>query len=144
MKVFRTIEIAGSALTAHRLWMDIIAQNMANVNTTRTPEGGPYKRKVPIFSERVANPEYLATRAQTAPFLGVRVTYIAEDKHPPRYVYDPSHPDANEEGYVAYPNVNPIREMADMLVATRAYEANLKVVESAKNMWNNAVEVLRT
>ena len=136
MRIFRPLEIAGSSLTAHRLWMELISQNMANANTTRTPEGGPYMRKVPIFAERL-------DEALGASPAGVRVEQIADDALPPRYAYQPDHPDADAEGYVAYPNVNVIREMADMMVASRAYEANLAVVETAQSMWNSALEVLR-
>ncbi len=136
MRIFRPLEIAGSSLTAHRLWIELVSQNMANANTTRTPEGGPYVRKVPIFAERL-------DEALDASPAGVRVEQITDDDLPPRYVYQPDHPDANAEGYVAYPNVNVIREMADMMVASRAYEANLAVVETAQSMWNSALEVLR-
>lgn len=136
MRIFRPLEIASSSLTAHRLWMELISQNMANANTTRTPEGGPYVRKVPIFAERL-------DEALDASPAGVRVEQVADDDLPPRYAYQPDHPDANAEGYVAYPNVNVIREMADMMVASRAYEANLAVVETTQSMWNSALEVLR-
>ncbi|MDD4364860.1 MAG: flagellar basal body rod protein FlgC [Synergistales bacterium] len=137
MLLFRPIDTAGSGLTAHRLWMDVIAENLANVNTTRTPEGGPYVRRVPLFSER------LDDFMRRGPGDGVRVVEIAEDDQPPRLAYEPDHPDADASGYVAYPNVNVVREMADMMVASRAYEANLAVVESAKTMFNGALEILR-
>jgi flagellar basal-body rod protein FlgC len=136
MRLFDSLEIAGSSLTAHRLWMDLISQNLANVNTTRTQDGGPYRRKVPIFAERLEAAEKGAK--------GVRVEKIEEDDLPPRMVYQPEHPDADEEGYVAYPNVNVVREMTDMMAATRAYEANLMVVESAKEIWGSAIDVLRS
>lgn len=136
MRLFDSLEIAGSSLTAHRLWMDLISQNLANVNTTRTQDGGPYRRKVPIFAERLEATEKGAK--------GVRVEKIEEDDLPPRMVYQPEHPDADEEGYVAYPNVNVVREMTDMMAATRAYEANLMVVELAKEIWGSAIDVLRS
>ncbi len=136
MRLFDSLEVAGSSLTAHRLWMDLISQNLANVNTTRTPEGGPYRRKVPIFAERL--------EAAKNDFKGVRVERIETDDLPPRMVYQPEHPDADAQGYVAYPNVNVVREMTDMMVATRAYEANLMVVESAKEIWGSAIDVLRS
>ncbi len=137
MLLFRPIDTAGSGLTAHRLWMDVIAENLANVNTTRTPKGGPYVRRVPLFSER------LDDFMRRGPGDGVRVVEIAEDDQPPRLAYEPDHPDADASGYVAYPNVNVVREMADMMVASRAYEANLAIVESAKTMFNGALEILR-
>ncbi|MBO8154779.1 flagellar basal body rod protein FlgC [Thermovirga sp.] len=134
MKIFKVIDIAGSSLTAHRVMMDVISENLANVNTTRTAEGGPYKRKVPIFEEKLDE----AMEAS-----GVKVKEIATDQSAPRMVYDPGHPDANDDGYVAYPNVSVVREMADMMAASRAYEANLEVVKSAKSMWEAASELLK-
>ena len=138
MKIFDSVEIAGSSLTAHRLWLDTISSNLANINTTRTKAGGPYKRKVPVFAEMLDN-----TIGGYHDIGGVRVLDITEDQGAPRMVYLPDHPDANEEGYVAYPNVNLVREMTDMLVASRAYEANLSVVTTGRDMWNGALEVMR-
>ncbi|EHM09586.1 flagellar basal-body rod protein FlgC [Thermanaerovibrio velox DSM 12556] len=138
MRVFRSVDVAGSALTAHRVWMDAISSNLANANTTRTPEGGPYVRRVPVFQERLM--EALKDGSTAS---GVKVVSLEKDPLPPRMVYQPDHPDANQEGYVAYPNVNVVREMADMMVASRAYEANLTVVETGKAMWNSALEIMR-
>ena len=138
MKIFDSVEIAGSSLTAHRLWLDTISSNLANINTTRTKAGGPYKRKVPVFAEMLDN-----TIGGYHDIGGVRVLDITEDQGAPRMVYQPDHPDANEEGYVAYPNVNLVREMTDMLVASRAYEATLSVVTTGRDMWNGALEVMR-
>ncbi|MDR0764922.1 MAG: flagellar basal body rod protein FlgC [Synergistaceae bacterium] len=149
MRIFRSIDIAGSGLTANRLWMDTISGNLANVNTTRTPEGGPYVRRAPVFQERLMDvtaerdnrPDkgWFGFRSAS----GVRVVDISADETPPRLAYQPDHPDANAEGYVAYPNVNVVREMADMMVASRAYEANLTVVETAKSVWNGALDIMR-
>ena len=138
MRIFESMEVAGSALTAHRLWMDTISSNLANINTTRTLAGGPYKRRVPVFAEMVDK-----TIGGYQDIGGVRVLKIEENQTPPRLVYQPEHPDANADGYVAFPNVNLVREMTDMLVASRAYEANLSVATSARDMWNGALEVLR-
>ena len=138
MKIFDSLEVAGSSLTAHRLWLDTISSNLANINTTRTKAGGPYKRKVPVFAEMLDN-----TIGGYHDIGGVRVLDITEDQGAPRMVYQPDHPDANEDGYVAYPNVNLVREMTDMLVASRAYEANLSVVTTGRDMWNGALEVMR-
>jgi flagellar basal-body rod protein FlgC len=138
MKIFESMEVTGSALTAHRLWMDAISSNLANINTTRTLDGGPYKRKVPLFAEMLDK-----TIGGYEDIGGVRVVEIAEDTTAPRLMYQPEHPDANDDGYVAYPNVNLVREMTDMLVAGRAYEANLAVADSAKTMWNGALEIIR-
>ena len=138
MRIFESMEVAGSALTAHRLWMDTISSNLANINTTRTLAGGPYKRRVPVFAETVDK-----TIGGYQDIGGVRVLEIEEDQTPPRLVYQPEHPDANADGYVVFPNVNLVREMTDMLVASRAYEANLSVATSVRDMWNGALEVLR-
>ncbi|MBL3538777.1 flagellar basal body rod protein FlgC [Aminivibrio sp.] len=138
MRMFRAIDVSGSSLTAHRLWLDSISANLANVNTTRTAEGGPYRRKVPVFAEMLD--KTIGGYEDTG---GVRVVEIATDDTPPRLAYQPDHPDADEEGYVAFPNVNVVREMADMLTAGRAYEANLAVVDAARNMWTGALEIMR-
>jgi flagellar basal-body rod protein FlgC len=138
MKIFESMEVAGSALTAHRLWMDAISSNLANINTTRTLDGGPYKRKLPVFAEMLDK-----TIGGYEDIGGVRVVEIAEDPGDPRLTYQPEHPDANEDGYVAFPNVNLVREMTDMLVASRGYEANLAVADSARSMWTGALEIIR-
>ena len=138
MRIFDSMEVAGSSLTAHRLWLDTISSNLANINTTRTKAGGPYKRRVPVFSEMLDN-----TLGGYHDIGGVRVLEITEDQSAPRMTYQPDHPDANEDGYVAYPNVNLVREMTDMLVASRAYEANLSVVTTGRDMWNGALDVMR-
>lgn len=138
MRMFRAIDASGSALTAHRLWLDSISANLANVNTTRTAEGGPYRRKVPVFAEMLD--KAVGGYEDTG---GVRVVEIAEDESAPRLTYQPEHPDADEEGYVAFPNVNVVREMTDMLAAGRAYEANLAVADAARNMWGAALEIMR-
>jgi flagellar basal-body rod protein FlgC len=138
MKIFESMDVAGSALTANRLWMDAISSNLANTNTTRTVEGGPYKRKIPVFAEMLD--KAIGGHKDIG---GVRVTELAEDQTPPRLSYQPEHPDANEDGYVAFPNVNLVREMTDMLVASRAYESNLAVADTAKNMWNSALDITR-
>ena len=138
MKIFESMDVSSSALTAHRLWMDTISSNLANINTTRTLDGGPYKRKVPVFAEMLDK-----AIGGYEDIGGVRVTQIAEDPTPPRLAYQPEHPDANEEGYVAFPNVNLVREMTDMLVASRGYEANLAVTDAAKVMWSSALEIIR-
>ena len=149
MRIFRSIDIAGSGLTAHRLWMDTISGNLANVNTTRTPDGGPYVRRVPVFQERlleaVGDQDNRIKKGWFGMYSssGVRVADIGTDPTPPRLAYQPDHPDANADGYVAFPNVNVVREMTDMMVASRAYEANLAVVETGKQMWNGGLDLMR-
>lgn len=133
MSLLNTMEISASGLTAQRLRLDIIANNLANAETTRTNNGTPYKRKVPIFREMLDQ--------FTGVSKGVEVIRIVEDNSPFRMVYDPSHPDANQEGYVLYPNVNPVIEMTDMISATRSYEANLALVNASKSMFLKSLEI---
>jgi flagellar basal-body rod protein FlgC len=129
--------------------MDTISGNLANVNTTRTPGGGPYIRRVPVFQERMMEAEAGRENGLAKGWFGfhaasgVRVIDIGTDATPPRLAYQPDHPDANADGYVAYPNVNVVREMADMMVASRAYEANLAVVDTAKTVWNGALDIMK-
>src|ERR1039458_7571897 len=136
--VFAPLAISASALTAERLRMDVISNNIANANTTRTIEGGPYIRQRVVFAPRFdATPAFAPLQAMMTPEglpVGVRVTGIQKDPAPPRMVFDPGHPDANAEGYVAYPNVNPVNEMVDMISATRAYEANITAFNATKSM----------
>lgn len=136
---FRIMDIAASGMTAERFRSEVISNNLANANTTRTENGDPYRRKVVTFRE-VLNKEVNSNDEQLS---GVRVSTIEEDDSPFRLVYDPSHPDANEDGYVKYPNVNVLREMVDLISAQRAYEANVAVVNSAKTMFNSALSIGR-
>jgi len=117
--------------------MDTIANNLANVNTTRTARGGPYRRQMVVFEERLAQAMGRG-RPQGA---GVRVSRIVEDDDPPRLEYNPNHPDANEQGYVELPNINVVTEMVDMISASRAYEANLAALNAAKAMALKALEI---
>jgi flagellar basal-body rod protein FlgC len=146
MGMFTSITTAGSGLTAERMRLDVIADNIANVNTTRTTEGGPYRRSRVIFAPRVAEPywrsPFLPTFLKDRIGEGVRVTAIQKDTaSEPRLVYDPTHPDANADGYVAMPNVDVITEMVDLMSAQRAYEANLTTVESVKQMVSKALDI---
>ncbi|MEZ7891012.1 MAG: flagellar basal body rod protein FlgC [Candidatus Wallbacteria bacterium] len=137
---FKSIDISSSGLTAERLRMDIISNNIANANVTRTESGGPYKRQMPVFAVKSTSAFSLKTLNDSIP-AGVTVEGIVEDETGPRMVYDPSHPDADKEGYVAYPNVNSVREMVDMITCSRAYEANVTAMNSAKNMMLKALEI---
>jgi flagellar basal-body rod protein FlgC len=147
MGIFDAIDISASGLTAERLRMDVIANNIANVNTTRTAEGGPYRRQRLIFTPR--NNDVIFTipfsGGNIKQFVGkgVKVLGIEKDNSPLKLVYDPGHPDANKQGYVAYPNVNIVNEMVDMITATRAYEANVSVIRSEKNIVMKALEIGR-
>lgn len=141
--LFDSFVISASGLTAERLRLDVIADNIANISTTRSTKGGPYRRRTVIFAQRVRqlqNKEYSARQMEGA---GVKVVRIIEDQNPPNVIYDPLHPDANEKGYVSYPNINIVNEMVDMLTATRSYEANATVFEASKGMALKALEIGR-
>lgn len=143
MSLFSSMNISASGMSAQRLRMDVISQNIANVETTRDENGEPYKRKTVVFSEKNTTP-FQEVFMKTAGYLGsgVKVTKIVEDdKTPMRKVYDPSHPDADEEGYVSYPNVNIVQEMTDLIDATRSYEANVTAFNATKNMALKGLEV---
>jgi len=149
MGLFSAINISSTGLTAQRLRMDVIANNIANVNTTRTTEGGAYKRSIVILRPRdesqIFRSPFLPEPFVHGPGKGVRVIKIDKDTKPPRLVYDPSHPDAiksgPKKGYVEMPNVNVVTEMTDMISASRAYEANVTLVNSSKSMFNEALSI---
>lgn len=147
MSIFHSINTSASALTAQRLRMDVISSNMANVDTTRaTLENGqwvPYKRKSVVLEPKEKNfSSFLNTAMDKGvPGQGVKVTKIVEDETPFKLVFDPEHPDANEEGYVQLPNVDPLREMVDLISATRSYEANVTVLNASKGMLMKALEI---
>jgi flagellar basal-body rod protein FlgC len=147
MSFFNAFSISSSALTAQRLRMDIISQNIANVNTTRTEDGTPYRRKTLVFQEREGIPfsQYLSSASKERYISGggVRVSAIVEDPSPFREVYDPGHPDADENGIVQMPNVDVITEMVNMISATRAYEANVTAMNASKSMASKALEIGR-
>jgi flagellar basal-body rod protein FlgC len=163
MKVFSSFEISASGLSAERLRMDVTANNIANVETTRTQAGGPYQRQMVVFEPReeqapfqlpTALSELFGDHDSVAPVLpgdlsqdpsqgqGVRVVGVVADPSPPRMVYEPGHPDANAQGYVAMPNVSMVNEMVDMMSATRAYEANIAAIDSAKSMYQQAISIV--
>jgi flagellar basal-body rod protein FlgC len=141
MKMFDTLAISASGLKAESLRMDTIASNVANANTTRTEEGGPYRRKVAVFQEKLQNEMQRIGFAGGNQGAGVEAIRIAEDQSPFKKIYDPGHPDADEDGYVELPNVNLLNEMVDMMAATRAYEANITVINSSKGMYAKALEI---
>lgn len=132
MSFFGSLAVASSGMQAQRLRLDIISSNIANANTITTPEGGPYKRKDVVFeSEKFS--KYLA---------GVKVADVVRDDTPPKLVYDPTNPLANSKGYVAYPNINPIVEMVNLLDATNSYQANISAFNAAKQMAQSIIGVL--
>jgi flagellar basal-body rod protein FlgC len=143
MDFFNAMNISSSALTAERTRMNLISSNLANANATRTPEGGPYKRKDAVFSATPMETPFgrALNRATGQEIRQVEITEIVEDQNPPRMVYDPGHPDANPQGYVAMPNVNVMEEMTDMIGASRSYEANVTAVQAAKSMAMKTLEI---
>ncbi|MFP4465468.1 MAG: flagellar basal body rod protein FlgC [Candidatus Goldiibacteriota bacterium] len=148
MSVFGAFAISASGLTAERLRMDVISNNIANVNTTQTLEGGPYQRQRVLFEPRGEKaqflfPAFFDKSKQAENLKGVKVTGVINSPEPSKLVFDPGHPDADRTGYVKMPNVNIVKEMVDMISATRAYEANVTALNSAKTMANKALEIGR-
>ena len=143
MDFFDAIHTSSSGLSAQRLRMNLISGNLANVNTTRTREGGPYRRKEAIFSARPLEESFkkiLSNRLNRQLSI-VKVDRVLEDSNQPVMKYDPQHPDADEKGYVAMPNINVMEEMVNMISATRGYEANVTALKAAKDMASRALEI---
>lgn len=143
LNTFSTLRISASGLSAERLRMDTIASNIANVSTTRGENGQPYRRKIAVFQENLNKELNTSTGKTEENLLGVKAVGIVEDKSPLRKVYDPTNPDADNDGYVNMPNVNVLNEMADMIAATRSYEANVSAMNSEKSMFLKALEIGR-
>ena len=148
MSFFSTLSVSASALTAQRVRQDVIAENIANVDTTRTEDGTPYKRKITLFQEIKANDgafsNYLQKAMSKSDFTtggGVRVSRIVDDESEGTRVYEPGHPDADEDGYLMKPNVNIITEMVNMIAATRSYEANITAMNATKSMIAKTMEL---
>ncbi len=164
MGYFNSFDISGYGLSSQRFRINIISENIANANTTRTDEGGPYKRKEVIFKaipfEKILNQELDKNsnffkyenpldeegeddKVAKPPIETVIVDKVVRDDSKPILKYDPSNPDADANGYVAYPNINPVVEMADLIEATRSYQANVAAFQSAKTMATNAINILQ-
>ena len=135
------LDISAAGLSAQRTRMNVLAENLANAETTRTADGGPYRRKLVVFGNE--SPTTFGQTLDAEQSTLVKVVDVAESDDSPRVVYQPSHPDANAEGYVTLPNINPVLEMVDLLAATRAYEANVTAVQAAKSMYTKALEIGR-
>ena len=157
MGILRSLDVSASGLTAQRLRLDVIANNIANVNSTRGSDGGPYRRHAVVMSEKATQAPTALARMSLGPLgagplgggsdsdsQGVLVSAIVPDPTPMRLEYNPGHPDANAEGYVLMPNVNIVTEMVDMVSATRAYEANVTAMNAAKSMAVRALEIGRS
>lgn len=140
MGFMEMMNISASGLDAQRTRMNVISSNIANLNVTRTPEGGPYRRKDVIFQTKSTNP--FAQELNRAIFGdGVEVTQIYEDDSPLLMKYEPDHPDADADGFVAYPNVNVVEEMVNLISASRSYEANVTVIQATKDMAMRAMQI---
>lgn len=156
MGFYDTFEISASGLSAERLSMDIIANNIANANTTRTPQGGAFKRQLVIFAQKPgavdpatdpsdpSSNNFDPNAAPKAQVEGVQALGIVNDPTPDRLVFDPGNPEADPRGYVHYPNVQIVKEMVDMMAASRAYEANVAAMHESTNMNNAALSVLKS
>lgn len=137
MRVFSALEISATGLSAERTRMEVIANNLANANTTRTPEGGPFRRQLVILRGTEArNPNQMEK-------LGVAVAGVVDDPSPFPVVFNPNHPDADADGYVAMPNVNAVEEMVDMITAVRSYEANITAINASKNLVSRSLDIIR-
>ncbi len=151
MGLFSAIDVAATGLSAQRTRLDVIANNIANVNSTRTTEGGPFQRSRVIVRPRVEAPYWRSPfqprHLDNGVGQGVRIVRIEKDTSPPRLVFDPTHPDAIKsgprEGYVEYSNVNVVNEMVDMISASRSYEANLALINGSREMFQRALEIGR-
>jgi flagellar basal-body rod protein FlgC len=147
MSMFSALDISGSALTAERQRAEVVAANMANAETTHTPTGGPYRRKEVVFSSS-GNLPFRLMLAKFNPTLSgdqpaVRVERVADDPTPSLMRYEPGHPDANKDGYVAYPNINPVQEMVDLMGAVRSYQLNASAITATKQMIQQSIELLK-
>jgi flagellar basal-body rod protein FlgC len=147
MNLFGMMEVSASALGAERVRAEVVTSNLANAESTHTPEGGPYQRREVVFATQ--RPSFALSLVsagapmQDAGSAGVQVRAVVNDPAPPVVKYDPSHPDANADGYVAYPNINPVNEMADLMGASRAYEMNVSAITAAKQMIQQSIEILK-
>ncbi len=143
MNLFGMLEVSGSALAAERWRAEVVSANMANADTTRTPQGGAYRRQLVVF-RALPTPRFplLMAALHHEPQQGVRVDRVIADETPLPRRYEPGHPDADASGYVTYPNVNPVMEMTDLLSAVRAYQLNAAAVQAAKNMIQQSLQIL--
>ncbi len=143
MSFLNSLDIGKNALSAQRLRMDVITQNISNAETTRTADGGPYTRQLVVFEERTSFKQLLGEKRKRTNYEGVTVAAVVEDDAPYVPVYDPTHPDADENGYVMMPNVDTTKEMLDLMAATRSYEANVTAINAVKAMASRALQIGR-
>jgi flagellar basal-body rod protein FlgC len=146
LSFYTSIEVSATGLSAQRLAMDVIANNIANVNTTRTPQGGAFKRQLVVFAQKEEPSAAAASATDNDPGksrAGVEAVGIVNDTGPDKLVYDPHHPDADTAGYVHYPNVDVVKEMVDMMAASRAYEANVTAITETRTMGATLLNLLK-
>ena len=143
LNVFRMMEITGCSLSVQRTRMEVVSSNLANAQTTRTPEGGPYKRRDVVVAAEKPRDDFgmLLEDEMDQSVHTVRLVEIQPDETEPRLVYDPDHPDSNEEGYVAYPNVDSMEEMVNLITVMRSYEANLSTITAVRDMTTSALRI---
>jgi flagellar basal-body rod protein FlgC len=146
MALFSSLAISASGLTAQRLRMDVTSANLANAQSTQTPEGGPYQRQDVVLQEQTGNGSFAGTLAGVmgggGEPAGVEVAAIIPDTSPLRQVYEPGNPQANAQGYVEMPNVNPVEEMTDLIDASRSYQANVTAMQTTKQVFSKTIELL--
>jgi flagellar basal-body rod protein FlgC len=142
MSLFSSLSVSASGMSAQRTRAELLVQNLANSETTRTPEGGPYRRKDAVFSVEDQSSPFSAV-FQNEISTGVRVSDVVEDTRPPERRYMPGHPDADKDGYVAFPNINPAEDMVDLMGAARAYNGNIAAIAAVKDMINRSIDLMR-
>jgi flagellar basal-body rod protein FlgC len=145
MNLFSSLSVSASGMSAQRARAALLVENLANAETTRTPEGGPYRRKDAVFAAEPAKSPFGSVFADAigAEGTGVTVSEVIEDTSPPEMRYLPGHPDANADGYVAFPRINPAEDMVDLVSATRSYEANVAAISAVKDMIQRSIDLLR-
>jgi flagellar basal-body rod protein FlgC len=147
MGLFESLNISASGLSAERLRMDVISSNIANANSTETVRGGPYRRKIAVLAPQTGSENFRNVLQDSikskAPYSGVRVLGIMEDSTALKRIYDPQHPQASADGYVEYPNVDVMKEMVELITASRSYEANVTAMNSTKSMFLKTLEIGR-
>ncbi|NWF83973.1 MAG: flagellar basal body rod protein FlgC [Bryobacteraceae bacterium] len=145
MSLFQSLSVSASGMSAQSVRAQIITENLANSETTRTPEGGPYRRKDVVFESQAQGSPFSAVfQEQLSPAaMGVGAAEVREDDRPPVMRYQPGHPHADERGYVAYPHISPAEEMVDLMGASRGYQANVAAFSAAKDMVNKSIDLMR-
>jgi len=143
MGLYNVMAIGSSGMKAQRLRMEVLSTNLSNINTTKGPKGGPYQRMVPIFKAVEVGSDFAQVLGQERKLFEVMIDRVQEDGRDPIQVYEPNHPEANENGYVFYPNISMSEEMVGIMSAARSYEASLTAVNAAKEMAKKALEIAR-